>query len=293
MRSAGRVRPELARHALAEAERAVPRERGDAQDDAALSRTYTIGEAARRLDLSPSVLRLWERQGLVRPARTRAGYRVYSTADLELLEHVREMRAVQRVNAPGIRHILQHRRGAPPDDELRGSRLWQLRKRGGLSLRQAGERSGLSVGFISSIERGASGASVASLQKLTAAYGSTLQELFDEAPVGRLVRPDQRPTLELADGTVRIEQLGDASGRLESHLFVLAPGASSQGAYAHAGEELIFVLEGALQVSLGPDEVYDLATGDALTFSSRLAHSWQNQADTETRLLWINTPPTF
>lgn len=253
-----------------------------------------IGDAAQMLGVSPSVLRLWERQGLIRPSRTRAGYRVYSQADLEVLDRIQRMRAVDRVNAPGILRILEGTR-EPADDgaTTRGERLRRLRHEASLSLRAAGALSGLSAGFISALERGASGASVATLQRLTAAYGATLQELFAGLPTGRVVRPHERAVLELADGNVRMEQLAGADSRLESHLFVLAPGASSQGSYAHAGEELIFVLEGGVTVWLGPDEVYELQAGDALTFSSQLAHSWENRTTSETRLLWINTPPTF
>jgi DNA-binding transcriptional MerR regulator/quercetin dioxygenase-like cupin family protein len=254
---------------------------------------YRIGEAARRLQVSPSVLRLWERQGLITPKRTGAGYRLYSEADLELLSRVRQMRAVEKVNAPGIRRILGESAGGAGTAQDRGAILRQLRRRAGFSLREASRLADLSAGFISAIERGTSGASVATLQRLTAAYGATLQDLFGESARGRLVRPADRPVLELGEGSVRMEQLAHPGGQLEPHLFVLAEGASSQGSYAHTGEEFIYVLEGSVRVWLGHDEVHDLHVGDALTFASTLPHSWQNQASSETRLLWINTPPTF
>ena len=47
--------------------------------------TYLIGEAARRVGVSASALRLWERQGLVRPMRSSSRYRLYSDADLDHL----------------------------------------------------------------------------------------------------------------------------------------------------------------------------------------------------------------
>ncbi|HUG46995.1 MAG TPA: MerR family transcriptional regulator [Candidatus Limnocylindria bacterium] len=274
--------PHAARHVVAQSDEAVP-----------TSGRCRIGDAARRLQVSTSVLRLWERQGLIRPTRTGAGYRLYSEADLEQLSRVRQMRAVEKVNAPGIRRILGEA-GAPADVPAeRGPRLRELRRLAGLSLREASRLSGLSAGFISAIERGAGGASVATLQRLTAACGATLQDLFGEAPRGRLVRPHERPALELGEGSVRMEQLAHPGGQLEPHLFVLSVGASSQGAYSHPGEEFIYVLEGRVRVWLGQDEVYDLEAGDSLTFASTLPHSWQNEATSEARLLWINTPPTF
>ena len=259
--------------------------------------TYLIGEAARRVGVSASALRLWERQGLVRPLR-RGRYRLYSDADLDHLRDIRRLRQVDRLNAPGIRRLLRDSVAAGHDAERRmdGRPLRRLREQRGLSLREASRRSGLSVSFLSAIERGTSGATIATLQRLTAAYGTTLNELFGSPPgVGeRLVRSAERPVLRIGDASVRIEQLARGATQLEPQLFVLAAGASSDGSYAHDGEEFLYLLSGALTVWVGDDEIYRLTdAGDALSFPSTLPHRWRNDASGETRLLWINTPPTF
>jgi DNA-binding transcriptional MerR regulator/quercetin dioxygenase-like cupin family protein len=253
---------------------------------------YRIGEVARRVGVSASALRLWERQGLVRPARSSGRYRLYSEADLTRLRRVRRMREEERVNAPGIRHILAA--GPVAEQAVDGSRLRVLRRERGLSLAEAGRRSGLSSSLISGIERAAMGASVSALQRLTAAYGATMLELFaGNALRGRLVRPGERAVLQVAEADVRIEQLAVGATQLEPQLFVLKAGATSDGAYAHDGEEFLFLLSGALTVWLGESEHYQLREGDALSFPSTLPHRWRNEASGETRLLWINTPPTF
>jgi DNA-binding transcriptional MerR regulator/quercetin dioxygenase-like cupin family protein len=238
---------------------------------------------------------MWERQGLVTPTRSRSGYRLYSEADLHRLHRIRRMREEQ-LNAPGILRLLspEHRPAGPASNgHLNGSRLRILRRERGHSLRSAAAEAGLSASFLSAVERSATGASVASLLRLTRAYGVTMLDLFGPgAPAGRRVRRNQRQVLALGSG-VRIEQLAHEASLLEPQLFVLAAGASSDGAYTHGGEEFMFVLEGALTVWLGPDERYRLVVGDSLTFPSTLPHRWRNRADGETRLLWINTPPTF
>jgi len=258
--------------------------------------TYLIGEAARRVGVSASALRLWERQGLVRPAR-RGRYRLYSDADVDHLRGIRRMRQVDRLNAPGIRRVLRESITTSHDRRgIDGRPLRRLRHAHGLSLREASARTGLSVSFLSALERGVSGASIATLQRLTAAYGTTLQELFGagDDPTQRLVPTASRPVLRLGESAVRIEQLARGATRLEPQLFVLAAGATSDGAYSHDGEEFLYLLSGAVTVWVGEDEVYTLRTeGDALTFPSTLPHRWRNDARGETRLLWINTPPTF
>ena len=259
---------------------------------------YRIGDAARAVGVSPSALRLWERQGLVRPARSRSRYRLYSTADVERLREVRRMREIDRLNAAGIRRALLTTlpTGAHVDRHLDGRLLRRLRAARSLSLREASDRSGLSISFLSALERGVSGASVATLQRLTTAYGTTLLELFAATDAGdaRLVRADERPVLRVSDGEVRIEQLARDTRQLEPQLFTLAPGASSDGSYAHEGEEFLYLLSGAVTVWVGDDERYVLdREGDALSFPSTLPHRWRNDASGESRLLWINTPPTF
>lgn len=270
---------------------------GSAPGDGASSR-LRIGEAARTVGVSPSALRLWERQGLVRPNRTAAGYRVYSDADIQQLRRVHRMRS-ERVSAPGIRRLIStpsrsgqrsvSRRGRAFD----GRRVRELRLQLGLSLRDASRRSGVSVSFLSAIERDVTGVSLATLHRLTAAYGVTMVDLFESSRAsGHRLRAAERPALQLGSG-VRIEQLAIGAEHLEPQLFRLAAGATSEGEYAHDGEEFLFVLDGELTFWVGADERYRLRTGDALTFPSNLPHRWRNRAGGETRLLWINTPPTF
>ncbi len=223
--------------------------------------SYLIGEAARKVGVSASALRLWERQGLLRPAR-RGSYRLYTDADLEHLHSVRRLRQVDQLNAPGIRRVLRDAVSTSAHDRrIDGRPLRRLRQELGLSLREASERTGLSVSFLSSLERGASGASIATLQRLTAAYGTTLNRVFGApaAPGGaRLVPAGQGLVLRLGEPSVRIEQLARHATHLEPQLFVLAPGATSEGAYAHEGEEFMYLLSGALTVWLGDSERYRL-----------------------------------
>jgi len=163
-----------------------------------------------------------------------------------------------------------------------------------MSLRDAATAAGLSVSFLSAVELGTSGTSVASLQRVTSAYGTTLGELFAQhRSPRRVVHATRRSVIGLGEDAVRIEQLAESASLLEPQLFRLAPGASSEGTYHHAGEEFMYVLAGSVTVWVGDSERYRLDEGDALIFPSTLPHRWRNHATRETRLLWINTPPTF
>jgi DNA-binding transcriptional MerR regulator/quercetin dioxygenase-like cupin family protein len=258
-----------------------------------------IAEAARIVGVSPSTLRDWERLGLLRPARGSGGQRVYGAGDVGRARDVARLRG-ERLNLPAIHRFLPRSDGTdrPPketDPAELGARLRALRSRARLTLREAASRTDLSASFISAVERGLSGASLAALQRLTAAYGTTVGEALHAggASAGRLVRGDARRAAEIARTGIRIEELSYSPTALEAQLFLLEPGASSDGYYAHAGEELMFVLDGRLGVWLGEAEYYELDAGDALTFPSTLSHRFRAIPPAPARLIWINTPPTF
>lgn len=66
---------------------------------------YVMSVAANLAGLHPQTLRLYERRGLVEPARTGGGNRRYSDADLDQLRHITELTEVG-VNIEGVRRIL-------------------------------------------------------------------------------------------------------------------------------------------------------------------------------------------
>jgi len=263
---------------------------------------FRIGEAARMLGVSTSSLRNWERMGLLIPARSQARYRLYSREALRKLRKIQYLRTVKGVNAAGIATILQNKAEAdePAPSRTRSAkgsgiarRLSRLRHELGLTLAGVASQTGVSLSFLSSLERGYSNASIATLQKLAGFYKTNVLSFFaDEDNSSRLVRSRDRKVLKPNAG-VEMDLLASANKKMEPHLFRIAPGAGSGGSYNHEGEEFIFVLQGKLEVWLDEVERYVLHPGDSLYFESTKAHRWENLSEKETSLLWVNTPPTF
>jgi DNA-binding transcriptional MerR regulator/quercetin dioxygenase-like cupin family protein len=277
-----------------------------------------ISDAADIVGVSPSTLRRWESLGLIAPARTDGSYRRYSAADLDLLRKIRHLQASGGLNVAAIKAMLAPSGGrassfrapvvtvvarptpqvksANQADVSRGGALRDLRQKQGLSLRAAARRAGVSASFLSALERGLSGVSMATLKRLTATYGTTVAQLLRDSTfhAGRVMRAAEMDRAAVGAGLgVKIIDLAPQAVHLEPQLFVLAPGSTSDGMYTHAGEEFIHVLAGKLSLSLEDGESYVLAAGDSVSFPSTISHGWRNDADEETRLLWINTPPTF
>jgi DNA-binding transcriptional MerR regulator/uncharacterized cupin superfamily protein len=259
-------------------------------------RLLRISEAARRVGISSSALRAWEVLGLVTPRRTESRYRLYTEADVRLLQRAMFLRRARGLNPAAIVHVLK-RQGivsAPAESAtLPGQRFRRLRARRGLSLAQVARATGVSIGFLSALERGQMRSSVATLQRIARYYRTNILSLFEAARENpRLVRPAQRKILETTAG-VRMELLAWGNTAMEPHLFRVKPNGGSGESYAHEGEEFLHILRGEFEIWLSNEEHYRLKTGDSLYFESSTPHRWRNPGKTETWLLWVNTPPTF
>jgi MerR family copper efflux transcriptional regulator len=96
----------------------------------------TVGEAAARTGWSPRMLRYLERAGLVAPARTASGYRLYGLADINRLRSLLALRrrhgveiadlafAARLRNEPPLRAAVDSWLGARADDWVE----WEQRK---------------------------------------------------------------------------------------------------------------------------------------------------------------------
>jgi DNA-binding transcriptional MerR regulator/quercetin dioxygenase-like cupin family protein len=255
-----------------------------------------IGDVARLVGVSPSVIRSWESLGLTRPRRTASRYRLYSAEDVKLLKRARFLRRVRGLNAPAIVQTLKRqglvRASSNGAGTGLGLRLRLLRVKRGLSLSQVARAVGISVGFLSALERSHMSASVATLRKLARFYKTNILDFFGAADSNsRLVPPEKRKVLEAGPG-VRMELLAWGDTVMEPHLFRIAPQAGSGESYTHEGEEFLYLLRGELQIVLEEQE-YRLKPGDSFYFESAVPHYWKNPSQTEAWVLWINTPPTF
>src|SRR6266705_3012702 len=170
-----------------------------------------IGDVARLVGVSPSVIRTWESLGLARPRRTASKYRLYSPEDVKLLKRARFLRKVRGLNAPAIVQMLKSEgvvRTSPDGaGNAIGIRLRQLRAQRRLPLAEVSKSVGISLGFLSAIERSQMSASVGTLRKLARFYKTKILDFFDPSESNsRLVRPDRRKVLEAGPG-VRMELL--------------------------------------------------------------------------------------
>ena len=262
---------------------------------------FSIGEVSQSIGLASQTLRLWERERLVRPRRTERGYRVYTERDVDRLREIKQLRKVEGLNFAAIRKQLgptldpPGENGAPVTAPQTGpgEQLRRLRSKAHKTLREVSEATGLSISFISALERGGSGASIASLRLLADAYGVGMRELFgaDLRQNSPLMRGAARPVMQWDNG-VRFEEMASGEKVMDPSYIHVPPGAGSEGFYSHNGEEFVFVISGTLNVELKDQGSFKLVPGDTLYFPSTTPHRWW-AGDEPVEAVYVNTPPTF
>lgn len=263
---------------------------------------YRVAEAARAAGIAPSTLRLWEAQGLIASDRLPSGHRVYGEAEVARLCRIAHLRRAEGLNPAAIRARLAEEAGPgipalPPaggaEAEL-GARLRRLRLARGETLDQAAQAVAVSASALSTLERTGTGVSFKTLSDIARHFGSTVSALSgQDEPGAAVVRAGARRHWPMPVPGVTVELLAEGRRQMDCHLFRLAPGAGSDGGYGHEGEEFIHVLAGRFRITLDETETHDLGPGDSLYFESRRSHAWLNPAEEETRLIWVNTPPSF
>lgn len=186
--------------------------------------------------------------------------------------------------------------GAEPnaEDIWLGQRLRQSRRQQQLSIRELADRTGLSVGMVSQIERGLSTPSLRSLRLLANTLNVPVSWFFadsEQALAERrfIVRASQRRRLNVPHtGVVQeIVTPTEQHGGMEMYEVVLEAGASSgPELYRHEGEKAGVVLSGLLTIQLDDNE-YLLETGDGFRFPSTTAHRFANPGAADTHFIWI------
>jgi MerR family transcriptional regulator/heat shock protein HspR len=73
------------------------------------AKTFTISAVAEQFDVHPQTLRLYEREGLLKPSRSEGNTRLYTDGDLERLELVLSLTRDLGVNLAGVEIILNMR----------------------------------------------------------------------------------------------------------------------------------------------------------------------------------------
>ncbi len=176
-----------------------------------------------------------------------------------------------------------------------GSKIKGLRLMHGLTMEDLADRTELSKGFISQLERNLTSPSIATLMDILSCLGTDLKEFFSDsasAPVvfdaeDAFVKDDEETGYSVS-WLVPNAQKND----MEPILLTIAPGGSFVSHEPHAGEEFGYVLSGAVTLTLGRQKL-KVRHGSSFYFKSSMTHEVHNPGKTPAKILWVVSPPSF
>ncbi|MFO7766034.1 MAG: XRE family transcriptional regulator [Pelovirga sp.] len=180
-----------------------------------------------------------------------------------------------------------------------GKKLKEIRLKKDMTIQTLAEKSQVSSNMISRIERGLTTPSVEILMRLATVFDKSINFFVEDVSTSHEVvytRPGER------DKTVYDDeynmQTESFTSRLRDPQFmsfyctVKKGGQSGIKNMYHPGDELIYVLEGKLKMTIVDDE-YILNHGDSLCFKSHLPHRWENIGSDDAKIIWTLSPFTI
>jgi transcriptional regulator with XRE-family HTH domain len=178
-----------------------------------------------------------------------------------------------------------------------GPKVRVLRAQQKLSLQQLALRADVSAAAIHKVERGDMVPTITTLLKLASALGRPVGHFIDDVaarfPLAvQTTEAGRTPEPDAPDGVQTFPVSGPAEQyALEASITVVEPGVggSRDAARAPAGEELVYLLDGTMELRVG-EEPYALRKGDSLHYRSEHPLRWVNRGRRPARLLWVCLP---
>ena len=174
-----------------------------------------------------------------------------------------------------------------------GNKLKELRVLKGLTQEELADRSELSKGFISQLERNLTSPSITTLMDILQCLGPSIGEFFNEAPDEQIVFGKQDYFVkEDTEYKNEIKWIipNAQKNTIEPIYLTLQAGGSTCPDTPHEGEEFGYVLQGAVSIHLG-NKTYKAKKGESFYYTADKTHflSSKNGAT----LIWVSSPPSF
>lgn len=175
-----------------------------------------------------------------------------------------------------------------------GAKIKRLRTQLGLTQEELADRTELSKGFISQLERDLTSPSIATLIDILEILGTSPRTFFseDEAQKSVFAKGDMFEKDDEQYGRITWLVPNAQKNAMEPILVSLAPGQATQQYDPHVGEEFGYVLTGSIFLHQGSRK-QRVKTGESFCIHPSTVHWLSNAGKTAAKFLWVSTPPTF
>ncbi len=179
-----------------------------------------------------------------------------------------------------------------------GENIKALRLGNKMTLKDLSEATGLSIGFLSQVERGLTALAITSLEKIAAALEVDLSYFF---PVksksdSEILKSYEREVFQVENNQFIHYHLTNQLDKMDMipKMVEILPMSELKDVptHQHDGEEFVYVLEGVFTLILN-NETHDLYPGDSAHFASTTVHNWANFTNKTVKILVVHTPNGF
>lgn len=177
-----------------------------------------------------------------------------------------------------------------------GAKVQEYRTMKQYSLRELAARADMTPSMLSQIEKNTANPSINTLKSIAAALEVPMFKFFQSETVSEdlIVRRGKYVQLgSVKDGVIYDLLTPDLNTTIEFCLMQVPPHSkTADTGKAHVGEEVAFVIEGCVKISLNEKE-FELKGGDSVRIPAGVNHLWINETDEYARVVFAITPPCF
>ncbi len=174
-----------------------------------------------------------------------------------------------------------------------GIKIKRLRLQKNLTQEELADRCELTKGYISQLENELTSPSIATLEDILLALGTTPAAFFSDEIEEKVVFTEAEFIEKVAEDH-KIEWLvpNAQKNEMEPIRVTIMPHTSLSDDVPHEGEEFGYVLSGKIHLHIG-NASYIVKKGEVFYFTSAKVHSLENRTAEKAVVLWVASPPTF
>lgn len=174
-----------------------------------------------------------------------------------------------------------------------GEKLKRLRVKNQLTLEELANRSEVTKGFLSQVERNLTSPSIATLGDILEALGTTLGEFFSEDKEEKIVFAASDFFVNIQDDySISYIVPNAQKNSMEPMLMELKGGGRSEEYGPFEAEEFGYVLQGKVILHYG-DRKYTVKKGQSFYFKGDRSHYLSNEWESVAKVIWVSNPPSF
>jgi transcriptional regulator with XRE-family HTH domain len=171
-----------------------------------------------------------------------------------------------------------------------GEKIKFFRKNRKMTIKELSEKTGLSVGFISNIEREQNSPSISNLQHICEALDVNLMEVLqDTQQRSPVTKKDERKVIFKSDEEdIKIETITNVNHSLNGIAITIDENNQhSDFSWGHNYDEVGIVIEGTLEIEVN-NQLYTLHEGDSIYIEKFQPHKYRNPGKKRNITYWFS-----